>query len=84
MGHFQAWWFWRHAIKASRRQFADNRNMVGDADLHSRRHAQSFVDAAEIVMGDVQRDSGAMVQIGFAEGRPTTALRLAPTTTPGL
>ena len=38
-------------------------HVIGETRFHRRRHAQGLMDAAEIVIGEVQRDSGFQVSI---------------------
>src|ERR1043165_3283871 len=65
--NLSALWFLHRLSKRCRHQFADSPNVIRDADLHSRRDAQGLMDAAKIVVSDVQRHRRAMVQIVLAE-----------------
>jgi len=39
-------------------QLADRPNVIRQSECHGRRDTQGFADAAEIVVGDVERDGG--------------------------
>src|SRR5690349_6815450 len=50
-----------HAIGRGVHQLADSPDMVRHAKLHRWRHPQGFVDAAQVVVGDIEADSRRVV-----------------------
>lgn len=54
--------------------------MIRNIRLHRGRHAQSGVDLAKIVVGEVQSDSGLVAFVLFAEsaGQPGEASNASP------
>ena len=64
---FMLAWPTRCVVEASNGQFSDRPNVVCDSKCHGGRDAQSFVDTAKIVMGDIQPDRRCMVVRSLAE-----------------
>ena len=57
----------QRTVKRGVNQFADGSNVIGYAKLHRGCDAQAFVNAAQVVVRDIEGHRCAMVQVVLAE-----------------